>query len=270
MKRLWALAAALLAAAVCAQGERPDLPAPAGGGVEAPAVKPEAPALKPCKAPLATVMLTDDPYNTPVEAAEQWRGLRMTAWHTVAAELARQSGCFTLTDPDPLLLALPGAALPEAILRVRPLRLTLYQKSITDKINEGITGYIESYTAWLGAKVTEGPPLLSELGVTVSVLCPRERRIVREVSIDDREAPTALIDEKREHSGARQNAARARRAIGRALDDIARRIDRGERLCAAAAAVPAGLPQDAGGANRPPSTGPAAPPPAGGLAPAVR
>ncbi|MFN0162882.1 MAG: hypothetical protein ACKVQQ_16745 [Burkholderiales bacterium] len=215
-------------------------------------------------------MLTDDPYNTPVDAAEQWRGLRMTAWHVVAMELARRSGCFILMDADPLLMALPGAALPEAILRVRPLRMALYQKTITDKINEGITNYIESYTAWLGAKVTEGPPLLSELGIGVSILCPRERRVVREVTIDDREAPTALIDDKREHTGAQQNAARAQRAIGRALDDVVRRIERGERMCAAAAVNPAGPMEAVGGANRSPSAGQAAPPATTGVTPAGR
>lgn len=196
-----------------------------------------------CPAPLLSVMVTDDPYNTPVEVAEQWRGLKMPAWHTTAHALARRSGCFTLADPDPLLLALPGAPVPGAILRVRPVKLALYEKTLGDKINEGITGYIESYTTWLGAKATEGPPLLSEIGIVISVLCPRERRVERELAAADNAPPDALIGPNREHTGAQQNAQRAERVIAQALDEAARRVARGEGLCPPpAVAMPAAVP----------------------------
>lgn len=215
---------------------------------------PSHPLVAHCPAPLLSVMVTDDPYNTPVEAAEQWRGLKLPAWHTTAHALARHSGCFTLTDPDPLLLALPGAPLPDAILRVRPVKLSLYQKTLGDRINEGITSYIESYTAWLGAQVTEGPPLLSEIGIVISVLCPRERRVERELAATDNTPPDTLIGPNREHTGARQNTQRAERAIGQALDEAARRVARGEGLCAApAAAAPAAAAPAATGLRAAPS-----------------
>ncbi len=281
MKNFFCASALLLTAAAQAQSERPDLAAPVAdarpAAASAASTVPAAttttaaaaqthPPVAHCPAPLLSVMVTDDPYNTSVEAAEQWRGLKLPAWHTTAHALARHSGCFTLTDPDPLLLALPGAPLPDAILRVRPVKLALYEKTLSDKINEGITSYIESYTAWLGAKVTEGPPLLSEIGIVISVLCPRERRVERELTATDNTPPDALIGPNREHTGARQNTQRAERAIGQALDEAARRVARGEGLCAAVArAAPA--PATAAGLNLSPLL--AAPPlPAVPLVPA--
>ena len=103
----------LIAATVHAQGDqqRPDL-APPRAAV--------------CAAPLLTAMVTDDPYNTAADVAEQWRTLRIPAWHATAKTIALQSRCYTLIDADPLLLALPGAAMPDVILRVRAVKATLY------------------------------------------------------------------------------------------------------------------------------------------------
>lgn len=250
MTTRFALSLALLALSTAhAQMDRPDLPP------EPPAAAPAAPRAAPapaCARPLATVMITDDPYRTEAEAAEQWRGLRMPAWQAIANDLARASGCYRLFDPDPLLLALPGATLPDAILRVRPVRLALHEKTFGEKINEGINSYIESYTAWLGAKTPEGPPLLRELGVSLAVLCPRERRVVRDFAATDRELPAPAVDGERRHTGAAQNRQRAERAIAAALAEVTRGFARDARWCAPAPPPPAAPPGAPGSATSPP------------------
>ena len=199
-----------------------------------------------CAAPLLTAMVTDDPYNTAADVAEQWRTLRIPAWHATAKTIALQSRCYTLVDADPLLLALPGATMPDVILRVRAVKATLYEKTVGDKIDEGVRGYIESYITWLGAKsTTDGPPLLSEIGISISVLCPRERRVEREIAAADNAPVQALLNQNREYTGPQQNAERAERAIAKALDGITSRVVRGDNLCmqAPAAAPPAAAPQ---------------------------
>ena len=238
MKTFHAVAACamLIAAGVHAQSgeQRPDLapppadirPATAAATVTAPA------RTAVCVAPQITAMVTDDPYNTAADVAEQWRALRIPAWHATAKTIALQSRCYTLIDADPLLLALPGAAMPDVILRVRAVKATLYEKTVGDKIDEGVRGYIESYTSWLGAKsTTGGPPLLSEIGINVSVLCPLLRRVERDIAATDNAPVQALLNQNREYTGPQQNAERAERAIAKALDDITSRIARGDKPC---------------------------------------
>ena len=255
----------LSAATVHAQGDqqRPDLapppadvrPATAAATVTAP------PRAAVCAAPLLTAMVTDDPYNTAADVAEQWRALRIPAWHATAKTLALQSRCYTLIDADPLLLALPGAVMPDMILRVRAVKATLYEKTVGDKIDEGVRSYIESYTTWLGAKsTTDGPPLLSEIGINVSVLCPLLRRVERDIAATDDAPVQALLNQNREYTGPQQNAERAERAIAKALDQISAPLARGERPCASpkAAALPATPPQTPGQSGAPqPSFNPA-------------
>jgi len=231
MKFLCGLYVLAISCAASAQPTFTDTPS------AAPPVKIDAPAAPPrsaiCATPLLTAMVTDDPYNTPADAAERWRYLKIPAWHATARKLAEQSRCFNLIDPDPLLLALPGAPLPDVILRLRPVKLVLYEKTIADKVDAGVRGYIESYTTWLGAKsTTDGPPMLSAIELTLSVLCPRERRVERELAVTDNAPPQPLINQNREYTGAQQNAARAERAIAKALDDISYRLARGEKPCA--------------------------------------
>ena len=237
MKTSSAACTMLIAATVHAQSDqqRPDLapppadvrPATAASTVTAPS------RAAACATPLLTAMVTDDPYNTAADVAEQWRALRIPAWHATAKTIALQSRCYTLIDPDPLLLALPGAAMPDVILRVRAVKATLYEKTVGDKIDEGVRGYIESYTSWLGAKsTTGGPPLLSEIGINVSVLCPLLRRVERDIAATDNAPVQALLNQNREYTGPQQNAERAERAIAKALDDITGRVARGEKPCA--------------------------------------
>lgn len=177
----------------------------------------EAPALPRCDARVASAMFTDDPYNTPDEIAAQWRTLGLPQPHAVARKQAETGGCFEMFSPDPLLLALPGAPLPDVIVRIRPSRLVTHEPTMSDKVDAGIRGYIESYTSWLGAKsTTEGPPLLREAGVKMSVLCPRSRRVLREFDVVDTQANEALVQQG-ENTASRQNTARVERALAQAF-----------------------------------------------------
>ena len=237
----------LIAATVHAQGDqqRPDLAPPPADvrPATAAATVTALPRAAVCAAPLLTAMVTDDPYNTAADVAEQWRTLRIPAWHVTAKTIALQSRCYTLIDADPLRLALPGAAMPDVILRVRAVKATLYEKTVGDKIDEGVRSYIESYTTWLGAKsTTDGPLLLSEIGINVSVLCPLLRRVERDIAATDNAPVQALLNQNREYTGPQQNAERAERAIAKALDDITSRVARGDKPCGqtqAAAPLPA-------------------------------
>ena len=185
-------------------------PATASGNVEAAA-------LPRCNVKVALAMFTDDPYNTADEIAVQWRTLGLPQPHALARKQAEAGGCFDLFSPDPLLLALPGAPLPDVIVRIRPARLVTHEQTVSDKVDAGIRGYIESYTTWLGAKsTTEGPPLLREAGVKMSVLCPRSRRVVREIDSADTQANKALVQQG-ENTATRQNAARVERALAQAF-----------------------------------------------------
>ncbi len=173
-----------------------------------------------CDARVATVMITDDPYSTPEDLAGQWRSLGLPQPHALVRRFAESDGCLETLSPDPLLLALPGAPLPDVIVRIRPARLMIAEKTIGDKIDAGVRGYIESYTAWLGAKsTTEGPPLLREAGITVSLLCPRSRKVVREFDQVDADPAEPLV-QNGENTAARQNTARVERAIARAHFDL--------------------------------------------------
>ena len=177
----------------------------------------EASAMPRCNTRIASAMFTDDPYNTPDEIATQWRTLGLPQPHALARKQAEAGGCFDLFSPDPLLLALPGAPLPDVIVRIRPARLVTHEQTVSDKVDAGIRGYIESYTTWLGAKsTTEGPPLLREAGVKLSLLCPRSRNVVREFDVVDTQANEALV-QRGENTAARQNGARVERALAQAF-----------------------------------------------------
>lgn len=172
----------------------------------------------PVEAPL--VMITDDPYNTPADLAEKWRAAGLQMPYAQVRRQAMQTRCARIAEPDPLLLALPGAPLPELIIRVKPLRAELYDKTIGDKIDAGIRGYIESYTSWLGAKsTTEGPPLLREVALGVTVMCTRERRVAREFTTVDDEATQPLV-QNGENTAPAQNTARLERAARRLAGEI--------------------------------------------------
>ena len=188
----------------------PASPATVSGNVEASA-------LPRCNAKVASAMFTDDPYNTPDELASQWRTLGLPQPHAVARKQAEAGGCFDMFSPDPLMLALPGAPLPDVIVRVRPSQLTVSEATMSDKVDAGIRGYIESYTSWLGAKsTTEGPPLLRDAGVRMSLLCPRSRRVLREFDVVDTQANEALV-QRGENTAVRQNGARVERALAQAF-----------------------------------------------------
>lgn len=199
----------------------------------------EASAVPRCDARVASAMFTDDPYNTPDEIAAQWRTLGLPQPHAIAHRQAEAGGCFDMFSPDPLLLALPGAPLPDVIVRVRPAKLAINEPTMNDKIDAGIRGYIESYTTWLGAKsTTEGPPLLREAGVRMSLLCPRSRRVVREFDVVDTRANEALVQQN-ENTASRQNAARVERALAQAFTDMLALVRARPCDIAASAASPA-------------------------------
>ena len=210
----------------------PASPATASGNVEASA-------MPRCNTRIASAMFTDDPYNTPDEIAAQWRTLGLPQPHAVARKQAQAGGCFEIFSPDPLLLALPGAPLPDVIVRVRPAKLAVNEQTMSDKVDAGIRGYIESYTSWLGVKsTTEGPPLLREAGVKLSLLCPRSRRVVREFDVVDTQANEALV-QGGENTAARQNAARVERALAQAFADMLALMRTKPCDIAASATVPA-------------------------------
>ncbi|MBL8386129.1 MAG: hypothetical protein JNM90_23805 [Burkholderiales bacterium] len=166
-----------------------------------------------CARPIATIMITDAPYDTPEELAGQWRSLALPVPHGLARRRVEAGGCFATLSPDPLLLTLPGAPLPEAIVRLRPAHLLLHERTLADKIDSGVRGYVESWTTWLGARTTtDGPPLLREAGLRASILCPTARRVVREIDAVDRE-PSAPLVQEGENTAARQNVARIERAV---------------------------------------------------------
>ena len=166
------------------------------------------------------LMITDDPYNTAGEVAEKWRSTRLPAPYMQTQRQVARLRCVRILDPDPLLLALPGATMPDIIVRIRPLRAELYDRTLGDKLDAGVRGYIESYTSWLGAKsTTEGPPLLREAALGVSVLCIHNRRTVREFTATDDEATQPLV-QNGENTAMAQNIARVERAAQRAATEI--------------------------------------------------
>lgn len=181
------------------------------------------------------VMITDDPYNTAGDLADKWRSTRLPAPYAQTQRQVARLRCLRILDPDPLLLALPGAIMPDIIVRIRPLRAELYDRTLGDKLDAGVRGYIESYTSWLGAKsTTEGPPLLREAALGVSVLCTHNRRTVREFTATDDEATQPLV-QNGENTAMAQNLARVERAALRAateIESLARDI---KSLCAAPA-----------------------------------
>ncbi|MBL8381249.1 MAG: hypothetical protein JNM79_25500 [Burkholderiales bacterium] len=156
--------------------------------------------------------------------------------HGLARRRAEAGGCFATLSPDPLLLALPGAVVPEVIVRVRPMRLALHERTLADKIDSGVRGYIEGWTTWLGARTTtDGPPLLREAGLRASLLCPATRRVVREIDVVDRE-PNAPLVQDGENTAARQNLARIERSVDMLMVDAVAALR--TRPCAAAAPMP--------------------------------
>ena len=181
------------------------------------------------------VMITDDPYNTAGDLAEKWRSTRLPAPYAQTQRQAARLRCLRILDPDPLLLALPGATMPDIIVRIRPLRAEPYDRTLGDKLDAGVRGYIESYTSWLGAKsTTEGPPLLRAAALGVSVLCTHNRRTVREFTATDDEATQPLV-QNGENTAMAQNLARVERAARRAATEIEALARDIKSLCAAPA-----------------------------------
>ena len=196
-----------------------------------------------CPMEVPLVMITDDPYNTPSDLAEKWRAAGLQTPYAQVRRQAAQTRCARIADPDPLLLALPGTPLPDLIVRVKPLRAELYDKTVGDKIDAGIRGYIESYTSWLGAKsTTEGPPLLREVALGVTVMCTRERRVTRELTTIDDEATQPLV-QNGENTAQAQNAARLERAARRLAGEIEALARNVGKLCGAPPAPVAPLSQ---------------------------
>ena len=173
------------------------------------------------------LMITDDPYNTPSEVAEKWRETRLPTPYAQARRQVARLSCVNTVDPDPLLLALPGAPLPDLIVRIRPARVELYDRTLGDKLDAGVRGYIESYTTWLGARsTTDGPPLLRTLALSVSVICTRDRRTIRELTALDDE-PTQALVQNGENTAMAQNTERIERATRRivaAIENLARNL----------------------------------------------
>lgn len=173
------------------------------------------------------LMITDDPYNTPDEVAEKWREARLPPPYAQARRQVARLRCVSTVDPDPLLLALPGAPLPDLIVRVRPSRVELYDRTLGDKLDAGVRGYIESYTTWLGARrTTDGPPLLRTAALSVSVICTRDRRTIRELTALDDE-PTQALVQNGENTAMAQNTERIERATWRivaAIENLARNL----------------------------------------------
>ena len=174
----------------------------------------------PCTSVIANFTATDDPYRTEVEIAERARTLKLPQPFTVARKFSEQSRCFLLGDPDPAMWVLPGG-MPEVIVRLRFDKLVPYERNLNDKISEGVRGYIESYTAFVGIKSEEGPPLLAEAAITASVLCPRNRAEVKTFTLTDREQPKIAANLRDGKSTtAHQNGNRVERIMARLHDEL--------------------------------------------------
>ncbi len=176
--------------------------------------------VRPCTNVVANFTATDDPYRTEVEIAERARTLKLPQPFTVARKFSEQSRCFLLGDPDPAMWVLQGG-MPEVIVRLRFDKLVPYERNLNDKISEGVRGYIESYTAFVGIKSEEGPQLLAEASITASILCPRTRAEVKTFTLADRDPPkiaTNLRDGK--STTAHQNANRVERIVARLHDEL--------------------------------------------------
>ena len=134
-----------------------------------------------CNQTVATVMIIDDQVNTTPAVNDQYRELKLPTPAQIARRVATESGCFETLDPDPLLLALPGAILPDVILRVRPIKLQFTERNLIEKTDAAVRRYFSSY---LGGSEHELSALKSiEIGIVL--LCPKQRRVLREyVGVD--------------------------------------------------------------------------------------
>ena len=203
-----------------------------------------------CTGVAASLTITDDPYRTDVEVADRARTVKLPQPYLVARKFSEQSRCFLLGDPDPAMWVLPGG-MPEVIVRLRFDKLMPYERNLNDKISDGVRGYIESYTAFVGIKSEEGPPLLAEATIAASVLCTRNRAEVKVLTVHDKEPPrlaTNLRDGK--STTAHQNANRVERIMARLHDELRTLFATGSPCGAAAPvnpAVPTLAPADPGG-----------------------
>ena len=190
------------------------------------------PELRKCAAPTHTVIVTDDPYKTALKTTGMLRDLRMQPATDYLRNAAQKSGCFTLMDPDPLLLALPGASMPDVILRIRPNAYDLFEKSLVNKADEYVRNYVGGYVNWFSSNKEQAVPLLGSVSVSIAVLCPKQRRVIRELTLVD---DTPNLEPSVATNGASlsfvQNSHRMRRVTASAHNQVVEALQSGSLKC---------------------------------------
>ena len=135
---------------------------------------------KQCDKPLLSAIVIDDLLRTPVWMQDRMRAFRLPSVAQAAAPVLQADGCITVLDSDPIFASVPGAAQPEAILRVRADELKAAELALGEKADTAVRRYIAGYLGGYEEEVA----VLRSVRVHLQVVCPKQRTVVREFSAE--------------------------------------------------------------------------------------
>ena len=165
-----------------------------------------------------SAVIIDDSVNVPAAITEQARIFQLPPPAQAMHALEVWRKCLTLLDNDPLFWTMPGAVLPDFILRVRITELKAAERSLGDKAGSAVGRYIGSY---LGQTAEEVPALKSAV-VAVDVLCPKSRRKATTIVGRSNEIETPRAE---------QNSERLQQALEAVARDLAPTLSASSHLC---------------------------------------
>ncbi len=180
-----------------------------------------------CERDLVRVAVVEDELGTLPSVAEQYRLLRLPPLGTLAKRVVDVHACLELWDA-----AAPGGPgePPALVFRIRPLRISLRERSLAAKAETAVTRYIGSY---LGT-ASEDFPVVERAEVTLALHCPGKKGPRSEITaIDEGGGEGEPVQQGALRHPIDLNAERFARALRQATEDAVAEFRKEPAMCAA-------------------------------------
>ncbi len=130
-----------------------------------------------CTATRALVII-DDTSNPRPWIVDQARSFRIDS--PAAAVRAAMAGkpCVAVLDADPVFATIPGAAVPELVVRIRMIELKGTERNFARRASDAVGRYMSSYLGDPG----DGIPVLRQVELGAELLCARSRILLTTAS----------------------------------------------------------------------------------------
>ncbi len=130
-----------------------------------------------CGVPRALVVI-DDQLNQPPWVSDQVRLFRIESPAAAVRAAIASKPCIALLDADPVFATIPGAAVPDLVVRVRTLDMKGAEKSFARRATDAVGRYVSSYLGDHG----NGVPTLNQVELGAELLCARGRNVLQLVN----------------------------------------------------------------------------------------